>query len=269
MGVDLHTYTLLLELQHRDITPEDYDTLQTLDSNTKRKTLSQIALDREFPAWVVPEDGKLPARPVAAAEVAPSQARRRLMDDLDSAAPATKASEAEEGLPVSSETTEAPTEARRSLDVGVAGVEGPATAKTAKEAAGEDAGVRTCSICLEPFAGGQFCRSLPCSHVFHRECIDEWLTQSSRACPEDGLPVFPDPVTEEENAGDGGLPLDPEEAEDGAAGYEDGYEEGSYGYSGYGGEYDEAMLMAQYGPGGMLMVPQYYAGQEDGYVEGG
>lgn len=34
-GVDLMTYTTLLELQHRDITPEDYDILQELDSNTK------------------------------------------------------------------------------------------------------------------------------------------------------------------------------------------------------------------------------------------
>ena len=44
-----------------------------------------------------------------------------------------------------------------------------------------------------------------------QECIDEWLTTSSRACPEDGLPVFADPAEEEQNAGDGGLPLTEEE----------------------------------------------------------
>jgi len=49
---------------------------------------------------------------------------------------------------------------------------------------------RRCSICLERFVCGQLARSLPCSHVFHAECIDEWLTSSSRACPEDGLPVL-------------------------------------------------------------------------------
>ena len=43
---------------------------------------------------------------------------------------------------------------------------------------------RTCSICLEKFVVGQLARSLPCSHIFHAECIDSWLTQSSRACPE-------------------------------------------------------------------------------------
>ena len=49
---------------------------------------------------------------------------------------------------------------------------------------------RTCSICLEPLAIGQYARSLPCKHTFHAHCIDEWLTTSSRACPEDGLPVL-------------------------------------------------------------------------------
>ena len=59
-GVDLHTYTTLLELQHRDITPEDYDVLQQLDTSTKPKTLTQGLLDARFPAWVVPESGPLP-----------------------------------------------------------------------------------------------------------------------------------------------------------------------------------------------------------------
>ena len=46
-GVDLGTYTTLLELQHRDITPEDYDVLQQLDSKTKRRTLAQEVLDEK------------------------------------------------------------------------------------------------------------------------------------------------------------------------------------------------------------------------------
>ena len=41
---------------------------------------------------------------------------------------------------------------------------------------------RTCSICLEKFAAGQLARSLPCSHIFHAECIDPWLRQA-RTCP--------------------------------------------------------------------------------------
>ena len=49
---------------------------------------------------------------------------------------------------------------------------------------------RVCSICLEKFVVGQRARSLPCRHVFHDECIGEWLTQSSLKCPEDGMPVI-------------------------------------------------------------------------------
>ena len=55
-GVDLGTYTTLLELQHRDITPEDYDVLQQLDSSTKPKTLNQALLDAQVMA-------RLAARP--------------------------------------------------------------------------------------------------------------------------------------------------------------------------------------------------------------
>ncbi|KAL1510217.1 hypothetical protein AB1Y20_006545 [Prymnesium parvum] len=53
-GVDLSTYTTLLSLQHRDITPEDYDVLQQLDSALKPKTLHVSRLERELPAWRVP-----------------------------------------------------------------------------------------------------------------------------------------------------------------------------------------------------------------------
>jgi hypothetical protein len=41
----------------------------------------------------------------------------------------------------------------------------------------------TCSICLEEFQGGQKQRMLPCSHVFHAACVDEWLTTRRAVCP--------------------------------------------------------------------------------------
>lgn len=40
----------------------------------------------------------------------------------------------------------------------------------------------TCNICLEDFKDGQEMRKLHCSHVFHRECIDRWLSQVA-SCP--------------------------------------------------------------------------------------
>ncbi|KAJ9550939.1 hypothetical protein OSB04_014984 [Centaurea solstitialis] len=40
-----------------------------------------------------------------------------------------------------------------------------------------------CSICLEGFKEGEFCRSLPeCDHVFHAKCVDSWLTKVP-SCP--------------------------------------------------------------------------------------
>jgi len=118
VGVDMSTYNLLMDLQHRDITPEDYETLRQLDTSVKPKTLSRTRLEARAPCWHVPSD-PLPT------------ASYRLVD-------------------------------------------------------------QTCSICLEYFNVGERARRLPCSHVFHAHCIDEWLTRSSSICPEDGLPVLPD-----------------------------------------------------------------------------
>lgn len=39
-----------------------------------------------------------------------------------------------------------------------------------------------CSICLIEFAENDRCRQLPCDHVFHTQCIDQWFTVSV-VCP--------------------------------------------------------------------------------------
>lgn len=41
----------------------------------------------------------------------------------------------------------------------------------------------SCSVCLAELEEGDLLRVLPCSHHFHRECIDHWLLHSSTACP--------------------------------------------------------------------------------------
>lgn len=41
---------------------------------------------------------------------------------------------------------------------------------------------RTCMVCLEDFQLSTCCRRLPCGHVFHQSCIDEWLKRCTD-CP--------------------------------------------------------------------------------------
>uniref|UniRef100_A0A1D1Z3W3 Zinc/RING finger protein 3 n=1 Tax=Anthurium amnicola TaxID=1678845 RepID=A0A1D1Z3W3_9ARAE len=40
-----------------------------------------------------------------------------------------------------------------------------------------------CSICLEELVDGETLRELPCSHLYHTECVDKWLTTKSSQCP--------------------------------------------------------------------------------------
>jgi len=43
-----------------------------------------------------------------------------------------------------------------------------------------------CSICLDAMSAGAEVRTLPCMHVFHRKCIDQWLmTPGPPRCPID------------------------------------------------------------------------------------
>lgn len=56
-----------------------------------------------------------------------------------------------------------------------------------------------CPICLEDFEAGQKQRVLPCGHVFHVTCVDEWLVAGIRSknktecplCKQDPLPELP------------------------------------------------------------------------------
>ncbi|KAK9001862.1 hypothetical protein V6N11_024560 [Hibiscus sabdariffa] len=43
-------------------------------------------------------------------------------------------------------------------------------------------GDEDCTICLEGFEAGSYAARMPCSHIFHAECIQEWLKQS-HYCP--------------------------------------------------------------------------------------
>lgn len=59
-------------------------------------------------------------------------------------------------------------------------------------AEGEQAATRQCSICLDDMKPGAEVRTLPCMHVFHRACIDKWLSMAPPGhlrCPIDQIDI--------------------------------------------------------------------------------
>mmetsp|Transcript_13888 Transcript_13888/g.28157 ORF Transcript_13888/g.28157 Transcript_13888/m.28157 type:complete len:319 (+) Transcript_13888:41-997(+) len=153
VGVDTGTYNLLMDMQHRDITPDDYEMLRSLDTSVKPKTLSPRVLEIRAPCWEIPRESVPPSGMPGACVP---------LGDLALAS----------GLPPVPGATRA---------------EAAASAEPARLAATEQ---RCCSICMESFVAGERVRRLPCRHIFHAECIDQWLTHRSNVCPDDGLPVF-------------------------------------------------------------------------------
>jgi len=53
----------------------------------------------------------------------------------------------------------------------------PAAAEPEEEEEGDK-----CTICLSEFEVEEDVRRLPCMHLFHVECVDQWLGQNKR-CP--------------------------------------------------------------------------------------
>ncbi|XP_004385653.1 E3 ubiquitin-protein ligase ZSWIM2 [Trichechus manatus latirostris] len=47
-----------------------------------------------------------------------------------------------------------------------------------------------CRLCLKAFRLGQHIRLLPCSHKFHRKCIDNWLLRKCNSCPIDRQVIY-------------------------------------------------------------------------------
>ena len=50
------------------------------------------------------------------------------------------------------------------------------------ESDGDDDNTPQCSVCICDYEEGEVLRQLPCLHVFHQSCIDQWMTGHS-SCP--------------------------------------------------------------------------------------
>ena len=61
----------------------------------------------------------------------------------------------------------------------------PAMAKTKTLKVKTESECEQCSICLDYYIVGTILRKLPCNHMFHDECVSEWIQRpsSKRNCP--------------------------------------------------------------------------------------
>ncbi|KAG9397348.1 E3 ubiquitin-protein ligase ZSWIM2 [Carpediemonas membranifera] len=51
-------------------------------------------------------------------------------------------------------------------------------------------GPASCAICADEFKIGDSRRMLPCQHIYHKGCIDKWLTKEKDVCPMCNGPVL-------------------------------------------------------------------------------
>ena len=78
LGVDAETYRVLIELQFREIKPEDYTTLSVLDETVAAKSLDRKKLNLLPTRQVVSSaEGDLAVRQLAAVEIAHVMDRRQ------------------------------------------------------------------------------------------------------------------------------------------------------------------------------------------------
>lgn len=43
--------------------------------------------------------------------------------------------------------------------------------------------IKECSICLNKFNDIDICMLTKCKHIYHKECIDYWISKNKKTCP--------------------------------------------------------------------------------------
>lgn len=61
-------------------------------------------------------------------------------------------------------------------------IKGEATETEGEDSPTSQCSETTCCICLGDMQDGEICCTVPCKHVFHKECIDNWTTRRNQ-CP--------------------------------------------------------------------------------------
>ena len=202
VGVDEGTYNLLMDMQHRDITPDDYDMLRSLDTSVKPRTLSPRTLEIAAPCWEIPDicvpgscvPGTGAASPLSAAEqqcsicmeglVAGERVRRLPCMPARLTGPAPRPPTAPEARLRAQAHAQGHAQGHTLRPIGA-----PSPPACQREAAA----AHYCSLLLNLLRAHSHAFDAfghAGSHIFHAGCVDEWLTRRSNVCPDDGLPVF-------------------------------------------------------------------------------
>jgi hypothetical protein len=192
LGVDVATYRLLLQLEQRDIRPEDYDLLGRLDDAVRPATLSLEEVQR-FPIETY-LSASAPAKALEGLASASNAICDFAVDFWRLPLPSCDGDEEDGLLPPSDDDEEDSFDCRCCFGSDFWRLPLPALDDELQEEelfdedradAACDSMCNVCGVCLADFEDGDELRVLPCSHRFHKECIDHWLLESSPACPVD------------------------------------------------------------------------------------